>query len=107
MANLTRRKFLEIAASFGAALAWRSSASGSGVSWHERRDLYPQGVASGDPFPDSVILWTRRPPSPASSAKKLTAEISEDHAFRRVVAKTDVELTPPRMIGPVAFWQPA
>jgi alkaline phosphatase D len=93
MANLTRRKFLEIAASFGAALAWRSSARGSSVSWLERRDLYPHGVASGDPFPDSVILWTRRPPSPASIAKKLIAEISEDQAFRRVVAKTDVELT--------------
>src|SRR5262249_51169195 len=94
MANLTRRKFLEIAASVGAALAWRSPVARASIaSWHERRGLYPQGVASGDPHPDSVLLWTRRPPSAASTAKKLKAEISEDQTFSKVVAATEVELT--------------
>src|SRR5215469_2033061 len=95
MAKLTRRTFLELAASFGAGLAWPASgARGAGVTWYERRELYPQGVASGDPHPDSVILWTRRPPSATSTARKLTAEISEEQDFSKVVAKTDVELTP-------------
>ena len=45
----------------GASLAWGGPAHGSRVSWHERRDLYPHGVASGDPDAHSVLLWTRRP----------------------------------------------
>ena len=57
-----RRSFLAAAAAMGAALAWgRAEASPSKVNWTERRDLYPEGVASGDPTPDGIILWTRRP----------------------------------------------
>ncbi len=94
MAIITRRQFIEMAASFGAFLAWRSAyARDSKVSWRERRDLYPQGVASADPHPDSVILWTRRPPSPDSEAKKLTVEIADDPAFQRVVASAKANIS--------------
>lgn len=86
MNSISRRQFLELAASFGATLAWRSSSAPSKIIWRERRDLYPQGVASGDPLPKSVILWTRRPPSNESQAKSLTLEVAEDSAFKRVVA---------------------
>ena len=58
---------------------------GSRVHWHERRDLYPQGVASGDPDPHSVILWTRRPFA-QGTRQLLTVEVAEDEAFRRVIA---------------------
>jgi alkaline phosphatase D len=50
----------------------------------ERRDLYPEGVASGDPTDDSVILWTRRP-FPRGDDARLFIEVSEDEAFNRVV----------------------
>src|SRR5688572_14678092 len=56
---LTRRKFAEAAAAAGAVLAF-GRGSAAAPAWRERRDLYPQGVASGDPAPDSVLLWTRR-----------------------------------------------
>ncbi|MCM2269318.1 MAG: PhoD-like phosphatase N-terminal domain-containing protein, partial [Thermoanaerobaculia bacterium] len=69
----------------GASLAWAGTACGSRVRWHERRDLYPQGVASGDPDPHSVILWTRRPFADGTR-ELLTVEVAEDEAFRRVVA---------------------
>ena len=59
--TLSRRDFIQTAAAMGAALAWSGKARASRTKWHERRDLYPQGVASGDPDPHSVILWTRRP----------------------------------------------
>ncbi|KAJ1331193.1 alkaline phosphatase D [Microdochium nivale] len=48
-----------------------------------RRDAVPfrpedlsftHGVASGDPFPDSVILWTRAAPSARSDASNITVE---------------------------------
>src|SRR5262244_720695 len=94
LALITRRRFIELAASFGASLAWRStSARDSRISWRERRDLYPQGVASGDPHPDSVILWTRRPPSQNSEARRLTVEIADDQAFRRVVASARADIS--------------
>src|SRR5439155_10517973 len=59
--TLTRREFVQLAAALGASLAWGGPARASATGWHERRDLYPEGVASGDPDPASVILWTRRP----------------------------------------------
>ena len=61
---MNRREFIELSAALGATLAWaRSTARESQLKWSERRESYPQGVASGDPHPDSVLLWTRRPPS--------------------------------------------
>ncbi|KAI0392397.1 alkaline phosphatase-like protein [Xylariaceae sp. FL0594] len=35
---------------------------------------FTHGVASGDPYPDSVILWTRVAPSTASDASNVTVE---------------------------------
>jgi alkaline phosphatase D len=83
--KVSRRSFLKTAAAIGASLAWVGPASGSRVNWHERRDLYPQGVASGDPDAHSVILWTRRPFA-QGTGQSLTLEVAEDEAFHRVVA---------------------
>jgi alkaline phosphatase D len=94
MAKITRRQFIEMASSLGAVLAFGSTVAGeSQVQWRERRDLYPQGVASADPHPDSVILWTRRPPSQSSTAARLIVEVAEDSDFHRVVAKTEAKLS--------------
>src|SRR5215470_9724554 len=83
--KISRRAFLKAAAAIGASLAWAGAARGSRVHWHERRDLYPHGVASGDPDPHSVILWTRRPFA-QGTREVLTVEVAEDEAFRRVIA---------------------
>jgi alkaline phosphatase D len=89
---LGRREFLATAAAMGAALAWPAGiARASRVRWTERRDLYPEGVASGDPAADSVVLWTRRPAATGKPASWLTAEIAEDEAFARVVSTTKVQ----------------
>jgi alkaline phosphatase D len=82
-----RRRFLTLAAALGASAAWSSTrAAPSKLRWTERRELYPEGVASGDPQGDSVILWTRRPPAAGAGAPRLTVEVAEDEAFQRVVA---------------------
>jgi len=94
MQSSTRRAFLAAAAAMGASLAWGSAeARPSKVTWTERRDLYPEGVASGDPTPDGVILWTRRPSKAREPTPVLTLEIAEDEAFRRVVATSRATLT--------------
>src|SRR5258705_11558728 len=71
----------------GASVAWGGLAQASRSRWMERRDLYPEGVASGDPTADSVILWTRRP-FDNGGARTLPLEVAEDQAFRRVVSRS-------------------
>src|SRR6185295_10875071 len=79
---LTRRKFAKAAAAAGAVLAI-GKGSAAAPAWRERRDLYPQGVASGDPAPDSVLLWTRRQPAGGDprAAYLLSVELAKDQAF--------------------------
>ena len=91
-ASLNRREFMAAAAAIGASLAWSGgSAQPSRVKWTERRDLYPEGVASGDPAHDSVMLWTRRSYESRTSAR-LLVEVAEDPAFARVVSATPVTI---------------
>jgi alkaline phosphatase D len=61
----------------------------STLRWTERRERFPQGVASGDPHPDSVILWTRCPPAAGKPPRTLTVEVAEDASFSRVVATSE------------------
>ena len=84
--TLSRRQFVQAALAMGASVAWGGLARASQSRWTERRDLYPEGVASGDPIADSVILWTRRP-FESGGARPLTLEVAEDQAFRRVVSR--------------------
>jgi alkaline phosphatase D len=84
--KLSRRQFIQAALGMGASVAWSGLARASRSRWIERRDLYPEGVASGDPNADSVILWTRRP-FEGGGARTLTLEVAEDQAFRRVVSR--------------------
>ncbi|MBK7686565.1 MAG: alkaline phosphatase D family protein [Rhodocyclaceae bacterium] len=83
--KMNRRSFLKSAAAIGASLAWVGPAQSSSVKWTERRDFYPHGVASGDPDPHSVILWTRRP-FDQGTRHFLTVEVAEDEAFQHVIA---------------------
>ncbi|MFF5929695.1 alkaline phosphatase D family protein [Streptomyces hydrogenans] len=54
---------------------------------------FPHGVASGDPLPDGVLLWTRVTPSPEAvpgsglgADVRVDWEVAEDRDFARVVA---------------------
>ena len=83
----------------GATAVWSNTfASGSRVQWQERRDLFPEGVASGDPDSHSVLLWTRCPQPRQDSTLRLTVEVSEDDSFSHVAATT---VTP---ISAVSDW---
>ena len=88
MPRLTRREFVaSAAAAMGATFAWGAPRPArSRTRWAERRDLFAQGVASGDPGADSVLLWTRASAAGAADSLALTVEVAEDQAFERVVA---------------------
>ncbi|MEV4945821.1 alkaline phosphatase D family protein [Streptomyces sp. NPDC053755] len=56
--------------------------------------VFLHGVASGDPLPDGVLLWTRVTPTPDAVPGSLTGpdvtvgwEVAEDPAFGRTVAR--------------------
>lgn len=90
----TRRALLVQASAIGAALAFGQSCTHAQTATRvERRDLYPQGVASGDPLFDSVILWTRRTPDEGAAMHRLMVEVASDEAFAHVVARGDVEVS--------------
>jgi alkaline phosphatase D len=55
---------------------------------------FPQGVASGDPRPSSVVLWTRATRIVADGeAIEVTVEVATDDAFTDVVAQETVSAT--------------
>jgi alkaline phosphatase D len=90
---MQRREFLAAAAALGAHGVWGFRIpERSGARWQERRDLYPEGVASGDPGSDSVLLWTRRPGD--TTPIELAVEVAEDSAFLRVIAKGRARANP-------------
>src|SRR3954466_6074542 len=91
--TLSRRDFMGNAVALGASLAWGGRAHASRVRWREPDHLYPEGVASGDPDPNSVILWTRRP-FDKGERQRLTVEVAEDEGFRRVVARARAPVSP-------------
>src|SRR5918999_4345152 len=87
MTRMTRRAFVAAAAAMGATIAWAAERPGrSKQSWLERRDLFAEGVASGDPAADSVLLWTRYSKGGAKPSVPLTVQVAEDPEFQRVLA---------------------
>jgi alkaline phosphatase D len=93
MSSMDRRSFMQLAIAVGATAAWgRTLPLPSHLAWHERRDLFAEGVASGDPDAHSVLLWTRRSPD-IQPVEMLHVEVAEDDSFHRVVAATQVPLS--------------
>jgi len=84
--RVTRREFVAGAASMGATLAWGTHGGPSRERWVERRDLFAEGVASGDPDATSVLLWTRASLGGSAREVSLKVEVAEDPAFARVIA---------------------
>ncbi|MFG3508863.1 alkaline phosphatase D family protein [Streptomyces sp. NPDC047821] len=65
-----------------------------------RAPAFLHGVASGDPLPDGVLLWTRVTPTPdalpgsgAGPDTEVRWEVAEDRAFTRTVARGAVTAT--------------
>lgn len=91
-ARLTRRQLLDIAWKAGVAAAAAPVVS-SRVFAQMAFQAYPftLGVASGDPWPDGVVLWTRLAPEPLGdggmpmAAVEVGWQVAADRAFRTIV----------------------
>ena len=85
--RIDRRRFLRDALALGATALWSEQVGKpSQLPWRKRRDLFPEGVASGDPDSHSVLLWTRYPPNGHNLVPHLNVEVAEDESFAHVVA---------------------
>jgi alkaline phosphatase D len=94
MGSMNRRAFAKLAVAMGAAAAFGDPVGqASRVNWRERRERFPEGVASGDPDGTSVLLWTRCPHDRNMSAAELQVEVAEDRQFARVVATTQTRVS--------------
>ena len=101
---LTRRSLLQIgAATTGTALVGAAAVAAAGPASAGGTPAFVHGVASGDPLPDSVILWTRVTPRPGDGPGSgsgpvvpVTWEVATDAAFRRIVRSGTVRTGPDR-----------
>lgn len=91
---MSRRELMRIAWTIGAA-AVAAPVTSRQVLAKPVFDRYPfpLGVASGDPRPDGVVLWTRLAPRPADgggmpmAAVEVQWEIAHDRAFRQMAGR--------------------
>ena len=90
MQALTRREFMRAAAAMGATIAWADVQAAKPRPWREAPEIYAEGVASGDPASDSLLLWTRVSVASNISVVPLTVEVAESPGFEKLVtsAKT-------------------
>ena len=95
--NLSRRAV--IAGGAGAVVV----AGATGRASAATQQVFQHGVASGDPLPDAVVLWTRVSPTAASTpgsgtgpSVTVTWEVATDHRFRDVVRRGTTTTGPDR-----------
>ncbi|MCS7481505.1 alkaline phosphatase D family protein [Umezawaea endophytica] len=85
-----RQALVGVAAAVGTALVGAPAASASAEA-----PVFTLGVASGDPLPDGVVLWTRLIVE-ADRAIPVGWQVAEDELFRRVV-RSGVALARPEL----------
>lgn len=102
----TRRTFLAMTGVSAAAFALgtgQAAAADETVGGRVPSDPFALGVASGDPLPDGVVLWTRLAPDPLAPdghggmparPYSVRYEVAEDASFRRVVRRGQAVATP-------------
>ncbi|MFE7096461.1 alkaline phosphatase D family protein [Streptomyces erythrochromogenes] len=88
-----RRRTVVLAAAATATLAPLATLGAGTAHAAGTAPAFLHGVASGDPLPDGVLLWTRVTPAPEAvpgsglgAAVQVAWEVASDRAFSRVVA---------------------
>lgn len=104
--HLNRRRFLTVTGA-AAALAFSTNLPAPSAVAAPARDAdideepFTLGIASGDPLPDSIVLWTRLAPKPyqadsglAGEPVNVTWELAQDRNLSRVVDSGEVTAHP-------------
>lgn len=98
---VSRRSFLATTTSLAAAAVWSSRALGAERAKPAVADYpFQLGVASGDPSPRGVVLWTRLAPKPLEGGGmpdepvKVRWQVCSDEQMTKVVRKGSTTATP-------------
>ncbi|MFF3287539.1 alkaline phosphatase D family protein [Streptomyces sp. NPDC003023] len=90
----SRRTVVKAAAATAVATPVLATAAASPAAAAEEAPAFLHGIASGDPLPDGVLLWTRVTPSaeavPGSGLgadTEVVWEVAEDRGFTRIAAR--------------------
>jgi alkaline phosphatase D len=105
LGEIGRRKFLAMSGMSAAALVFGAGPYTEKALARPRFSEYPfrLGVASGDPLPDGVVLWTRLAPAPLDDGGKggmpdmkvpVRWELADDEGFGRIVQRGVVDARP-------------
>jgi len=102
--HLHRRTVLGTAAAGAAALSGSAAlAPGAAAAARGAHRPFRHGIASGDPLPHAVVIWTRVTPTPASTPgsgrgprAEVHWEVATDAAFRHVVRRGTAATGPSR-----------
>ncbi|MDO8840324.1 MAG: alkaline phosphatase D family protein [Parvibaculum sp.] len=104
MFQLDRREFLKLFTAGAGCFAFAASTLPftSRRAWAQANGGYyhfPQGLASGDPQPDAVMLWTRVETTDPSAPEMQTwidlyVQVAEDEAFEKLVAEQAMRADP-------------
>ncbi|MDT0342336.1 alkaline phosphatase D family protein [Streptomyces litchfieldiae] len=104
--DLTRRRLLGSAGAGAAALGLFAAGFSNGTAWASPRfpgDPFRLGVASGDPTPDGIVLWTRLAPDPLALDGRggmperrvaVQWQIASDERFSRVARQGTTHAVP-------------
>src|ERR671917_305817 len=95
MGEIDRRTFVKLSGTGAAALIFGYGPFTERTWANPRFSGYPfkLGVASGDPSPDGVVLWTRLAPAPLSGGGMprrripVDVEVAADERFAQVVRR--------------------
>lgn len=108
---MQRRRLFSVLSQAAAAIAWQQvfapaslARAAEAPNWTQAGEVFTLGVASGEPRPQSVVLWTRLAPHPLQPDGGMPAraipvqwEVAADQRFTRVVRSGAVVAEPDRV----------
>jgi len=99
--SISRRDFLSFSSRLAAAVSLGGMPGRRGDRLFRGREYpFTLGIASGDPLPDGVVLWTRLAPDPlvgggmAPERVSVRWEVAADESFQRIVRTGSTVATP-------------
>ncbi|MFJ6792460.1 alkaline phosphatase D family protein [Streptomyces angustmyceticus] len=92
--QISRRTAVTAVAATAALLPFAGAATAHAQGAGDQGSFFQHGVASGDPLPDGVLLWTRVTPTASATpgsgrgpATKVSWQVASDKGFASVVAR--------------------
>jgi len=83
--NVLRRDFLKLSGVFIASAVLPAGLTACFHKNNVQPERFPQGVASGDPRANSIVLWTRALPGTKQTTHKVTIEVALEDDFTTLV----------------------